>query len=199
MDELDRYKPIAEAISRLFFPHVEVVIHDLRSGTIRHIYHNLSKRKLGDESLLGGIEQCTAKSDLFPPYLKTNWNGSRMKSVSTLLRDGEGKSIGLMCINMDLSRFDEINRFITNFVHAEKEEDGFLFKHDWREKINESVHRLVDKHALKIGQLSRAEKRLLIHHLYREGAFEPKHAAEYIASLLSMARSTIYHYLKDDR
>ena len=50
IDELDHYKPIAEAISLLLFPHAEVVIHDLKTGCIGAIFNNFSKRAVGDES-----------------------------------------------------------------------------------------------------------------------------------------------------
>ena len=85
-DELDRYKPIAEAISLLLFPHAEVVLHDLNTGCIGAIFNNLSKRAIGDESLLDELDKLSDSQDVFPPYFKINWDGRKMKSVTAVLK-----------------------------------------------------------------------------------------------------------------
>ena len=85
-DELDRYKPVGEAISVLLFPHAEVVLHDLRTGCIGAIFNNLSKRTIGDESLLDELDNLSESQDVFPPYFKTNWDGRKMKSVTAVLK-----------------------------------------------------------------------------------------------------------------
>lgn len=104
MNELSNYKPIAEAISLLLFPHAEVVIHDLSNGCIGAIFNNLSKRSVGNESLLDEMNKLSEAQDIFPPYFKTNWNGRKMKSVTAVLRNLRGKPIGLLCINLDISK-----------------------------------------------------------------------------------------------
>ncbi|PTT69299.1 hypothetical protein DBR26_11845, partial [Pseudomonas sp. HMWF007] len=49
---LDNFRAIADAIATLFFPHAEVVLHDLRTQKVDYIANNLSKRVIGDESSL---------------------------------------------------------------------------------------------------------------------------------------------------
>ena len=49
---LDNYRAIADAIATLFFPHAEVVLHDLRTQKIDYIANNLSKREIGDDAAL---------------------------------------------------------------------------------------------------------------------------------------------------
>ena len=102
MDELERYKPIAEAISLLLFPHAEVVIHNLHTGFIGAIFNNLSKRAPGDESSLDESDRLPDNQDVFPPYFKINWDGKKMKSVTAVLRSSRGKAVGLLCINLDI-------------------------------------------------------------------------------------------------
>ena len=43
---LDRYSRVADGIALLFFPYVEIVIHDLHSQTVAYIANNLSKREI---------------------------------------------------------------------------------------------------------------------------------------------------------
>lgn len=73
MSELERYKPIGEAVSLLLFPHAEVVIHDLHTGCIGAIFNNFSKRAVGDESSLDDLDKLSENLDVFPPYFKINW------------------------------------------------------------------------------------------------------------------------------
>lgn len=48
--QLRLLKSIADGIAALFFPSVEVVIHDVEAGTVAYIANNLSKRKPGDDA-----------------------------------------------------------------------------------------------------------------------------------------------------
>lgn len=197
MDELARYQPVGEAISLLLFPHAEVVIHDLNTGCVKAIFNNLSKRAVGDDSLLDEEKKLSNTQDLFPPYFKINWDGRKMKSVTAVLRNQRGKAIGLLCINLDISKWEEMHLFILDLIKPVAEVPGFLFKSDWREKINIYVSSYLKQHALRLESLDKAEKKKLLHALHEEGAFNTKNAASYVADVLQISRATVYNYLKD--
>lgn len=191
---LDPYNPVAEAISSLLFPHAEVVVHDLKTGCIAAIFNNLSKRKVGDESLL---DELPDGETVIPPYFKTNWDGRKMRCVSAVLKNLKGDSVGLLCINLDISKWEEMHSFILDFVRPAAEAPNFLFKNDWRENINTYVTAYLKNHSLNLKSLSRAEKQKLVLALQKEGAFETKNAAAYIADVLQISRATVYNYLKE--
>lgn len=195
---LDHYKPVAEAISILLFPHAEVVLHDLRTGCIGAIFNNLSKRAVGDESLLDEMNKISKSQNVFPPYFKTNWDGRKMKSVTAVIRSQAGNPIGLMCINLDISKWEEMHHFILDMIKPATEMPDFLFKNDWREKINLYVSAYLKQHALRLESLDRAEKKKLLLALQKEGAFDTKNAASYIADVLQISRATVYNYLKGE-
>lgn len=197
MDELERYKPVGEAISLLLFPHAEVVIHDLRTGRIGSIFNNLSKRSVGDESLVDEMHPLAESQDVFAPYFKTNWDGRKMKAVTSVLRDQKGKPIGLLCINLDISKWEEMHQFILNMIEPKANMPDFLFKNDWREKINMFVTSYLNDHALRLESLDKTEKKKLLLALYNEGAFNTKNAASYVADVLQISRATVYNYLKE--
>ena len=196
--QLDLYKPIAEAISLLLFPHAEVVIHDFKTKRIGAIFNNLSKRKMGNESLLEEMEKLSESQDVFPPYYKTNWDGEKMKSVSSVLKNENGKPIGLLCINLDISKWEEMHHFILSMIESKIEQPDFLFKNDWKEKINSYVSTYLKKQGLSLKSLDRKEKRNLLLALRKEGAFETKNAAGYVADVLQISRASVYNYLKDN-
>jgi len=197
MKDLVPYRPIAEAISLLLFPHAEVVIHNLKTGCIEAIFNNLSKRAIGDDSLLDEIKQLSDTQNVFPPYFKSNWDGRKIKSVTAVLRNPHGKAIGLLCINLDISKFEEMQLFILDLIKPAEEKPNFLFKNDWKEKINIYVSSYLKQHALRLESLNKAEKKKLLLALHEEGAFNTKNAASYVADVLQISRATVYNYLKD--
>lgn len=195
MSIVKRYFPIAEAICALLTPHAEVVIHDLRNGKIAAIFNNISKRNVGDDSSLDDLPE--AIPNVFPPYFKTNWNGQRIKSVSATLKDEDGKPIGLLCINLEISKWEEMHRFIQQMIEPSNvEKPEILFKDDWRERVNVYVTDHLKKEGLILQNLDKEQKQGLVRALYRVGAFESKNAANYIADVLQISRATLYNYLK---
>lgn len=192
-----QYASIAEAISLLLYPHAEVVLHDLKTGCIAAIYHNLSKRKVGDESLLEELSNHHELPDVFPVYLKTNWDGRKMKSISATIRDQKGRAVGLLCINLDLTKWNEMHLFLESWLnHATHQQPVVLFKDDWREKINAYVSDYLDKAGTSLRLLNKETKKALVIALHQEGAFQAKHAASYVADVLDLSRATVYNYLK---
>lgn len=195
---LEHYFPIGEAIANLLYPHAEVVVHDLQSGCIAALYNNLSKRKVGDESLIDGIENPDDIPDTFPLYFKTNWDGRRMKSITSALKDSDGKVIGLFCINLDLSQWEAIHQFLMPWLQLPHQETQptVLFKADWREKINLFVQDFLQKEGSTLKALDTIKKQQLVKRLHKEGAFEAKNAATYIGDILGLSRATVYNYLR---
>jgi predicted transcriptional regulator YheO len=184
----------AEGISLLFYPHVEVIVHNLKTGLIAAIYNNFSKRKVGDESLLDQIDEFP---DVFPVYVKTNWDGKKIKSISSTLRDSKGKAIGLMCMNLDISKWEELGHFLGSWLSSSTEpKPSALFNDDWREKINTYVFTYLTTEGTTLKMLSKEKKKALVLELYSEGAFKAKNAASYISDVLDLSRASVYNYLK---
>jgi D-arginine utilization repressor len=188
--------PTAKAIQRLLHPHAEVVVHDIKKNQIAAIYHPFSKRRRGDSSSLTQ-EEMSLLEDCMGPYEKMNWDGKKLKSVSSLIRDDNDEAVGILCINLDISRLDKMNNLIAEFIGHKQltPQPAALFKDDWQEKVNKYVHAYLNEHHLTVTLLNRTEKKELIEHLYKIGAFTAKHAALYIAQVLGVSKATIYNYL----
>lgn len=191
------FLPTAEAIQRLLHPYAEVVVHDIQLDQIVAIFHPYSKRRVGDSSLLTKEEEMAQLEDCIGPYEKTNWDGRKLKSVSSVIRDENNNAVGMMCINLDISQLEKFNGFITAFISAEQlvPQPTALFQDDWQERINKYVHAYLAEHHLSLESLSRSEKKELIDHLNEVGAFSAKNAATYIAQVIGVSRATIYNYL----
>ncbi len=192
-----RFFPIGEAVSALLFPYGEVVIHDLQTSRIAAIYNSFSKRKVGDESLLGDARELLGIADSAAPYFKENWDGKKLKSISVFLRNDAGKPVALLCINVDISVLEEVQLKILDVIKPLGEKSDYVFKSDWREKINTYVSGYLKKEGKRIDLLDKLEKKMLLLALQKEGAFETKNAASYIADVLQISRATVYNYLKE--
>lgn len=199
MNSLKVYSSVAQAIATLLQPYAEVVIHDLKTGKIAAIYNNFSKRKVGDESLIEELSDYSLLPDVFPVYTKVNWDGKKLKSSTATLRDKNKTPIGLLCINLDVTKWEDFRQFLDQWSNVLQRENKpeVLFKDDWREKINHYVSEYLTKESLTLKMLNKEKKQVLIQALHREGAFKAKNAAIYVAEVLDLSRATVYNYLKD--
>jgi D-arginine utilization repressor len=197
MKGLEVYFSVAQAISQLLYPYGEVVIHDLKTQRIAAIFNNFSKRKVGDESLLEEMLTPKKLPDVFPTYFKTNWDGRNLKCITATLKNQKDEPIGLLCVNLDVSKWEEMENFLQQWLQVkESKKPELLFKDDWRERINTYVSGYLKKKALSLKHLDKETKKEIILTLQKEGAFKAKNAAHYIADILNISRATLYNYLR---
>jgi D-arginine utilization repressor len=194
---LDSLIDSCDAIARLFAPHVEVVLHDLQTDTICHIANCFSKRRVGDSSLTD-IRDVDLSQRVIGPYAKTNWDGRRLKSISTVIRNDAGTPVALMCINHNIEAFSQVLEQMLGLVAPPVPMPAAttLFASDWREKINELIGAFLAQHNTTVAGLNAADVEALIASLDRAGIFSIRNAVSYIADILGCSRATLYSRLK---
>jgi predicted transcriptional regulator YheO len=195
---LTNYQTLADSLATLLYPHAEVVLHDLASQSVAYIANNLSKRQIGDAS---GLEDIAAEFNTqrsLGPYPKLNWDGQRMRSITSVMLDDQGKPEVAMCINLNYSMLEQARDALNLFFQGSRmmAQPEALFRDDWQERINTFLHAWLREHRLALNGLSREQKRELIRALHQEGAFEGKSAHDYVANVLGMGRATVYKYVK---
>lgn len=195
---LSRTRDFANGVATLFFPYAEVVVHDLSTQSIAYIANNLSRREVGDDSALENAE-FRADESVIGPYEKRNWDGGVMRAVSIVVRDTTDSPIGLVCINLNISVFEQARAALDLLVSGARltPQPETIFQDDWQERINTFVHRWLSDHQVGLSTLTRLQKRTLVEELYRNGAFKGRSAAEYIARVLMMGRATVFHHVKE--
>lgn len=200
--ELKAALPFLEGVTRLFYPHVEAALHDLRTGKVAAIFNNISRRKIGEPSV---VTKFIGKSidefpDVFEPYYKDNWDGRKLKCVSITLRDEVGKAIGLACFNFDTSVFAGISESLYQLLGVRDktaQNPVEQFTEDWQQRVNECVNNFLQENHTSLSALSKDQKRAAVNRLYDHGLFNYRKAATYIASKLHVSRATVYNYLKE--
>ena len=196
---MQNFRGIADAIATLFFPHAEVVLHDLRTQTVDYIANNLSKRSLGDDSSLEDMLDGDISEVNIGPYEKLNWDGQKIRSLSTVLHDHKGRRLAVLCINLNISMFETAKAALDLFLSPSKliAQPDALFRDDWQERINTFLHAWLRERQLSLNLLTRDHKRELVLALHAEGAFKGKSASNYVANVLGMGRATVYRHLKE--
>lgn len=194
------FYPVCDAIAALLQPQTEVVLHDLATETVAHIANPFSGREIGEPSLLHEID---FRPDLsvIGPYEKVNFDGRRLKSVSAVLRDAQGRAIGVLCINLDVTQLHGAMDLLSALsrVPAEAGQPAVLFQEDWHERINQYIHAWTGRQGIAIADMNRDHKRQLVRELASDGAFGGKHAAAYISRVLQMSRASVYNYVRAAR
>ncbi len=196
---LQNFRAIADAIATLFFPHAEAVLQDLRTQKVDYIANNLSKRAIGDDSALEDMLSDDVSEVNIGPYEKLNWDGQKIRSLSTVLRDANGRPLAVLCINLNISLFENAKAALDLFLSPSKliPQPDALFRDDWQERINTFLHAWMRERQLSLNLLTRDHKRELVLALHAEGAFKGKSASNYVANVLGMGRATVYKHLKE--
>ena len=196
---LENFRTIADAIATLFYPHAEVVLHDLRTQKVDYIANNLSKREIGDDSSLEDMLSEDVSERNIGPYEKLNWDGQKIRSLSSVLRDTNGHPLAVLCINLNISLFENAKAALDLFLSPNKliPQPDSLFRDDWQERINTFLHAWLRERQLSLNLLTRDHKRELVLALHAEGAFKGKSASNYVANVLGMGRATVYKHLKE--
>lgn len=198
---LDDYVSVAQAIAKLLHPHAEVIIHDLASGKIAHIFNVFSQRRVGDSSLTDLDGEVPLDGDVSGPYRKVNFDRRQLKSVTAVLRDPEGTRIGLLCINFDTSIMSGMAEMAASFLSLENtvEKPRALFATDFQESANSIMDDFLRVRGVTLQSLTSEEVVALIGEMDKGGVFALRNATNYVCELLSLSRATVYKYLKRSR
>ena len=200
-NELRKYLPVIEGVTKLFYPYIEGALHDLRNGRIVALYNNISKRKVGDPSAINKFieKHINEFPDIFEPYYKTNWDGKKLKCVSITIRDEKGIPIGLICLNFDASVFQNINLQLDKLVtlaNSQSQNPIEQFTEDWQQRVNDCITNYLKENHTTLKILSKEQKQEVVNRLYNHGLFNYRKAVDYIGEQLSVSRATVYNYLK---
>lgn len=201
MSHLDALVPVCRAISALLPGQVEVVLHDLRSGRIAHIENGFSPRKAGDESLTETADyEAELKADgTIGPYLKANSDGARLRTVSAVLRDGDGQAFALLCLNLRLAELEAARDVLANLTSLAGGGAPDMLRNDWREVANAIVAATLKELKIPFNRLRRPERLIVVKRLLDADIFSARGSSDYVAEALGISRAGLYDLIKQAR
>jgi len=197
--QLQTFIPLCDSIGKLFYPNVEVVLHDLDTQKLVHIVNPFSKREIGDKMLNDVNDINSLQEDIVGPYNKTNIDGAKLKTVSTIIRDEDKNPIGMICINFKIEVFENMYDSLKMLLNIEEKQDKpqAIFSQDWREHTLSTINTYLKDNNLKLEELKIKDKKELILYLDKEGIFSIRNVVAYLCEILDISRATIYKWLKE--
>jgi D-arginine utilization repressor len=197
-DPFEQYFSIGEAIATLFHPHVEVVLHDLRSERIVRMWNRSTDRQEGDLSKLNRAQdQFSPDQPVLGPYEKALPSQGRTKSITAGLRDSEGELIGFLCINLDVTLIDKATAMLTSFASSEMKRPEPIYRND----LQQHVSYLVRDYSLKVNKpiqhLSKQERIALVAIVDAAGLFQARNSIKLVAEAMHVSRASVYNLLAD--
>lgn len=195
---LEQYIPITKALSVLLPGLIEVVIHDLKTNTVFHIENAFTPRKVGDNSQLEteNYEKELDNNNVIGPYRKSNPDGSKLKSVSSLLTDKNGSPVGLLCINMQVDGLELSLNHLQKLISVDAQKHSAFVISDWRENANLIIAETVQKRGVRLAQTKKEDRIEIIRNLFVADIFSYRGSAEYVAEALGISRAGFYQLLK---
>jgi predicted transcriptional regulator YheO len=202
-DEMANLKRLVQMLAAQFGRDSEIVLHDLTKEyehTIVAIENNgITGRVVGDGGTNLGLEVLrnppNANGDLFCYFNRTP-DGRMLRSSTLYFRDAEGKVIGSLCINTDVTRMVELQNSLKEFtmmpMNHEVEEVfanrvGDLFEYFIRQS-----EKVVHKPA---AEMTKEDKIEVIRFLDNKGFFLITRSGDEVCKFLDISKYTLYKYL----
>lgn len=210
--KLKAYIPLVKFLARFLGNNCEVVLHDVRNieKSIVAIQNNhISGRTIGDPlKNLGPFfkeQKNPTTADFIKPRITTNERGKKLKTASYLIKDEDGDLIGLPCLNLDLSRFDETKELLNEYflgseIRVQLEPQPVSVTEDDEEDSIEDLTYSIIKdtiHSSSIppSRMTPDEKMEIVEKLKGRGVFLLRGALGEVATLLETSENSIYRYL----
>lgn len=197
-ERVARYGPVARAIALLLGPYAEVVLHDATTDRILAVWNPISDRGPGDPSLLGELDALSpTATDVFGPYEKMLADGRRLSSVSAVLRDPDGSSSAVLCINLDRTPLDQAAAALSAFAAPTAPRPEPLFTSDWIETIQQTVGSYVRTNGRPVQRLTKDDRLQILRELDGVGVLAVRRSVPVTATALGVSRSSVYALLAE--
>ena len=203
-NEFTMFQSLMKGLTAIFGNNCEAVLHDLTEGyesTVVMIENgHVTGRRIGDCGSNLGLEVLrgtVVDGDKYGYFTNTR-DGRVLRSSSIYIRNDDGKVVGCLCVNFDVSNLMVADKTIRSLISngdGEKEEEFFV------NDVNQLLDALLQKAQEEVGKpvsyMSREEKVRVVKFLDQKGAFLITKAGNRICQFLDISKFTLYSYLDE--
>jgi len=199
---IEKFIPLVKGISKTFGKNCEVVLHefkDLKNSIVAIENGHVTSRDLNSPMTkisLEKVREGTVNSDIIN-YSEKNIDGRVLKSSTMFIKNDEGKFIGCLCINIDITDFIAAKNVINDIMKIGETDIEKPSKNKVNIILSDIVRDTINELGRPIIYLSKDEKVLIVKKLDHQGAFLIKGAIDYVAEVLQVSKYTIYNYLDE--
>jgi predicted transcriptional regulator YheO len=230
-EEGELFNKIMTLLERHLGPSCEAVLHDLTgdySSSIVDIRHgHITNRKIGDCGSNLGLEvlRGTAQDGDQYNYITYTRDHKILRSSSIYIRGDDGKVIGAICLNLDithsvfceeflhqLNQFDQFStaregvEFWKGREHPEETPPGppagepkeikEVFVNSVRELLDYLIAEAHTQAGKDVSRMRLADKLQFVRFLDQRGAFLITHSGDAVCDFLKISKYTLYRYLE---
>jgi predicted transcriptional regulator YheO len=205
-DEFEFLNELVKGLASQFGSSCEVVLHDLTGSydsTIRAIENgHITGRKVGDPGTNLGLEILRGNEvngNKFN-YITQTKEGRILRSSSWYMKNSEGRTIGSLCINFDITELMMAEKTLQTLTTAGLQTN---IKESFVSNVNDLLTALIQEAQEKVGKpvavMTKEDKTRMIQLLESKGAFLIKKGGERICSYLNISKFTLYSYLENSK
>lgn len=207
-EEFENLSSIIKLIAEQFGSKCEVVLHDL-TGDYAHTIVGIENGDVTGRSIGGcgsnlGLQVLNGKIEsggMYRYYTQLN-NGRIVKSSTIYLKNSEGKVIGSICINFDITDLMNVEKVLSDYELVMPNSD-VPEQEVFTETVGELLDELIKGCEIMIGKhpsyMVKQEKVEAIKYLDSKGAFLIAKAGDRISKYLQISKNTMYGYLEESR
>ncbi|MCI8659140.1 MAG: transcriptional regulator [Lachnospiraceae bacterium] len=206
--EMPFFKTLLKILKNQFGPESEFILHDWSKGYDHSVVAiengHITNRKIGDCGSNLGLEviRGTATSDMKCNYVTKTRDGKVLLSSTMYIKNDEGKALGALCINTDISKKIEIKEYLDSCLPDElnKKEHSEEF---FATNVSDLLLYLIDEGINKIGkpvsEMTKEDKMEVLRFLDNKGALLINKSGTKICQILEISKYTLYNYLDEIR
>jgi predicted transcriptional regulator YheO len=198
------FQSLMKGLTAIFGTNCEVVLHDLTDSyesTVVMIENgHVTDRRVGDCGSNLGLEvlRGTVRNGDKYGYFTNTRDGRVLRSSSIYIRSDEGKLIGCLCINFDVSNLmvaDKTIRSLISSGEGEKEEEFFV--NDVNQLLDALLQKAMEEVGKPVSYMTRDDKVGVVKYLDQKGAFLITKSGNRICQFLDISKFTLYSYLDE--
>jgi predicted transcriptional regulator YheO len=203
-EEFAFFEALMKGLTAIFGTNCEVVLHDLTDSyesTVVMIENgHVTDRRVGDCGSNLGLEvlRGTVRNGDKYGYFTNTRDGRVLRSSSVYIRDGEGKVIGCLCVNFDVSNLMVADKTIRSLIsngEGEKEEEFFV--NDVNQLLDALLKKAMEEVGKPVSYMTRDDKIRVVKYLDQKGAFLITKSGNRICQFLDISKFTLYSYLDE--
>ena len=201
-EKLKAYFPIADMIVATFGSNCEAVVHDLAQPRTSVVYvaGQITGREVGqsfDHLIKNVLLNKKFHNDQVNNYIFKTPAGRTIKSSSVLIRD-EGEVIGMLCVNYDITIWQEFYNSTAGFCDLDTSSP---VTNDTNSDVDVTsiIDGLIDGilEGFDPDKMTRKNAVELVRFMDEKGIFLVKGAIDKVAARMGVSKVTIYSYLDE--
>lgn len=205
---IENYIPVAKLISQTFGTHCELILHDFSTPQNSVVYienNSVTHREVGESFTEYFIKEVLLSrkfhDDCCANYIMDGKDGKKIKSSTSLIRDLNGKVIGCLCVNIDLTYLNQVMTTLGSLLCIPESTSPASEVNEVVPSIQEIVNDIIDRTIgdRDIDTMTRDQKIELIRFMNDKEIFTIKGCMEKVAERMKLSKVTIYSYLDEIR